>query len=451
MARQPSDLFTHRSATREFLFSRSDDLTDGDAAQNAPGDRHGADDGRLRRRFPDMLDRQALVKAIDAHMASAPTLCAIAVDIEPEMEMIPDDGQPPTLPEVDIAPITALCQDHDGIWAQLCGNRFACAFEIRSAADGHGLANRLLSAYAETSGLTVTIGIAAYPTLDYGRRQVVENAEKALTHAGFFGPGNITAFDAVSLNISGDHCYQTGNITGAVEEFKKGLRLDPADANLHNSLGVCYGVLQDYENALKAFEHAIRLEPRDVMAVYNRGYIHLLMGNRQAALEDFLEADAIEPNVFEVAFHIGQTLMEMGAIEKARTYLETATTLNCRSGPAFKSLGACLDKLGLTKEAIQAYKRTVKINPGDAESLSNLGRLYNQRGESLDVATVLCEQSVKLSPDNGLFRHHLGMVYLNRGKLDLALTEFEMAASLGHDSRPQIDAIQDQMLTANAS
>ena len=105
----------------------------------------------------------------------------------------------------------------------------------------------------------------------------------------------------------------------------------------------------------------------------------------------------------------------------------------------------------MTKEAIQAYKSAVKINPADAESLSILGRLYTSRGESLDVATVLCEQSVRLFPDNGLFRHRLGNVYLNLGKLDHALAEFELAAALGHDSRPQIEATQDRLMAAKAS
>jgi tetratricopeptide (TPR) repeat protein len=313
------------------------------------------------------------------------------------------------------------------------------------------LAQHLLNAFPDAESPPLTIGVAAYPTIDYARTQIVSNAEKALEHAGFFGPGTITGFDAVSLNISGDRHYQTGDIAGAMDEYKQGLLLDPADVNLHNSLGVCHGVLKDFDNALSAFENAIRLSPQEVMAIYNKGYILLLSGNREKALEYLLEADAREPNVFEVIFHIGQTFMEMGAADKARPYLEAATLANSRSGPAFKSLGACLDKLGLTKDAIQAYKNAVKINPGDADSLSLLGRLYSERGESLDVASVLCEQSVRLSPDNGLFRHRLGHVFLNQGKLNHALAEFELAAAMGHDSQPQIEETQDRMTASKAS
>ena len=451
MAGHASNLFKNRSTTQEFLFSRSDDIPDDRHSREVLTARESTTAPSPAPRFSDMQDRQGLVHAIDARMASASTLCAIAVKVEWSAGADADKVDKTGRPEDAVFAIATLCRARKGIWARIGPDRFACVFPHLTAADGHVLAQDLLNAFPEAGNPPFTVGVAAYPTINYVRTTIVKNAEKALEHACFFGPGTITAFDAVSLNISGDRYYQAGDIAGAIGEYKKGLLLDPADANLHNSLGVCHGVLQDFDNALSAFENAIWLCPQEVMAMYNKGYILLLKGNREAALGCFLQADACEPNVFEVVFHIGQTLVEMGATEKARAYLEAATLANNRSGPAFKSLGACLDNLGLTKEAIQAYKRAVKINPCDAESLSLLGRLYTERGESLDVASVLCEQSVRLSPDNGLFRHRLGHVFLNQGKLNHALAEFELAAAMGHDSQPQIEETQDRMTESRAS
>ena len=445
MRKHSQDLFKNRSATQEFLFSHSDDIIDDSNAQQVLPSRDSTGTALPNPCFPDMLDRQGLVHAIETHMASASTLCAIAVKIKWAAGMKTDP------PEDAGTPMATFCRAHHGTWARSGRDRFACVFPHLSAADGQVLAQNLINAFPDAESPSITIGVAAYPNTDTTRIQIVENAEKALEHAGFFGPGTITGFDAVSLNISGDRHYQAGDIAGAIGEFKKGLLLDPADVNLHNSLGVCHGVLKDYDNALSAFENAIRLAPEEVMAIYNKGYILLLQGNREQALECFLEANARETNVFEVIFHIGQTFMEMGAAEKARLFLKAATRANSRSGPAFKSLGACMDNLGLTKEAIQAYKQAVKINPADAESLSILGRLYTERGDSRDVALVLCEQSVRLSPDNGLFRHRLGHAYLNQGKLDHALAEFELAVTMSHDSHPQIEETQDRMMAAKAS
>lgn len=445
------DLFKNRSATQEFLFSHSDErIHTGNDEESAIG----ADDAGtapLARHFPDMLDRQGLIRAIDTHMASASTLVALAIRIEPPVGTTSDNHAGMDILEEALTPVAALSRDHDGRWARIGRERFACVCPHLTGADGQELADRLSTALADTPGLPVTIGVAAYPTINYTRSQIVDNAEKALDHAGFFGPGTVTGFDAVSLNISGDRHYQAGDIAGAMDAFKKGLLLDPSDVNLHNSLGVCHGVLKDYDNALTAFENAIWLAPEEIMPIYNKGYILLLKGKQEQALHCFLKANDREPDVFEVVFHIGQAFMEMDDAEKARPFLEAATRSNSRSGPAFKRLGTCLDKLGLTKEAIQAFKRVVKINPADGDSLSILGRLYARRGESLGVASALCEQSVRLSPDEGVFRHRLGTVYLNQGRLDHALAEFELAVALGHDSRQQIEETRDRMMAAKAS
>lgn len=449
MARPTPDLFRHRGATQDFLFSHSDDII-GEGKQGAGA--HDTDGNvRLAACFSDMLDRQGLADAIDGQMASAPALCALAIGIDWDDRLESDAGSQTDIPEEAITPIADLCRTHGGSWGRIGRNRFACLFINRSASDGQELGRSLLKAYDPAQRWQATIGVAAYPTIDFTRGQTLNNAEKALDHAGFYGPGAVTAFDAVSLNISGDHSYQAGNLSAAIEDFKKGLLLDPADANLHNSLGVCYGIMKDYDKALAAFENAGRLAPEDVLAAYNKGYVLLLKSLKKEALACFLEADALEPDVFEVVFHIGQLYMEMGDVAKALPYLQTATRANTRSGPAFKSLGACLDKQGLTREAIQSYKRTVKINPADAQSLSTLGRLYTQLGESLDVAAVLCEQSVRLSPNDGLFRHRLGRVYLDQGRLEDALAAFELAAALGHDSHREIEKTQDRLLAAKAS
>lgn len=450
MARHTPELFRHRRATQDFLFSPSDDIVDQAKKEELP-DLKTDDNVHLKIRFPEMLDRKGLEEAIACPMASASSLCILAIKVEGDGRSEADRIRQTDISQTQVEPIAHLCLTHGGSWGRIGRNRFAGLFTGRGASDAYQLGQDLLKAVADQPNCRMTIGAAAYPTIHYTRGQTLINAEKALDHAGFIGPGTVTLFDAVSLNISGDHYYQAGNISSAIQEFEMGLRLDPADANLHNSLGVCYGIIKEYDKALAAFDTAGWLDPADVMAVYNKGYMLLLKGLREEALTCFLEANALEADVFEVVFHIGQLFMEMGSVEKARPYLEAATRANSRSGSAFKSLGACLDQQGLTREAIQAYKRTVKINPADAQSLSNLGRLYTQRGESLDVASVFCEQSVRIAPNDGLFRHRLGRVYLDQGKLDQALAAFELAEALGHDSRRQIEETQDRLAAAEAS
>ena len=443
MAKYVPDLFHNRNATQDFLVSQTDDVI-----------HEGKTDpllSTLAADLPDLLDRQGLEKAIDARMASVPNLCVLAIHIDRPRAATSKKAPQQTLADDPIVSLVNHPGARQGIWGRIGPDRFACALADLNVKSGQALAEDLLASVKETGNIDITIGLSVYPTTHFTRSQALENAEKALDHGTFFGPGTVTLFDAVSLNISGDRRYQTGNIKGAIDEFKNGLLIDPTNANLYNSLGVCYGVLKDYDSALAAFEKANGLSPEDVMAIYNKGYILLLKGQKGQALTCLLEANACEPDVFEVVFHIGQIYMEMEQAGNARPFLEAASRSNYRSGAAFRNLGACLNKLGLTKEAIQAYKNAVKINPADALSLSTLGFLYTRRKESLDVAVVLCEQSVRLDPENGDYRHRLGEAYLSQGKLEDALSAFEAAVERGHDSHSQVEATQERLLAAKAS
>lgn len=451
MSRPFNPFYQKRSATNEFLLTRSDDRVSGE--EERATERACAFDGRPpAARFTDMLDRGALMAAIDATFTHAARLCVVAVGIDATGAAMQPNDRPAGDALADLLePIVSACRAKEGLWACLGPCRFAFAFADLDQHGGRLLAEQMQSMLPGEGARMLTAGIAAYPSANDSRSETVLNAEKALMHAGFYGPGRITPFDAVSLNISGDRLYHRGDIRGAIDEYRRGLRLAPADTNLLNSLGVCYGVSNDLDKALDAFETVIWLDPLELMAVYNKGYVLLRQGRRDHALACFLAADALESGVFEVVFHIGQLYLENGSPSEARPYLEAAVKANDRSGSAYRHLGTCLDQLGLTKEAIQAYKAVVKIHPDEAESLATLGRLYAERGESLDVAAVFCGQSVQLEPDNGRYRHHLGRVYLEQGRLDEALAEFELAAALGHDSQEPIEEIQNRLMAAKAS
>lgn len=308
------------------------------------------------------------------------------------------------------------------------------------------LANKINDGLAETRNETVSIGIASYPTLSFDKDQILDHAGKALDHAAFFGPGSTVSFDAVSLNISGDTRYQNGDIDGAIEEFKTALLLDPSDVNVHNSLGVCYGILSDYDNALKEFQEAVRLDPNEVMARYNSGLINMLTGDTEKALQNFLEAGEKEDDTFEITFQTGNVYLKMGKPEKAKKFLEKAVTLDSESGPAFRLLGECYNAMNMTDNAIFAYKKALRQNPNDAESLSALGYLFDLLGENPEITTILCQQSIDIAPENGLFRHRLGNLYLKRNQLEDALEQFQKAHDLGQDSGDMIEKIKRLML-----
>jgi tetratricopeptide (TPR) repeat protein len=346
--------------------------------------------------------------------------------------------------------IDAFCQNAKGVWGQVNQVLFGCFFASCKPPEGLHAANKLREEIRHKTGAPVSIGIATYPQLDYAKGRIIENAHKALRHATFFGPGTCTVFDAVSLNISGDEKYQSGDIEGAVQEFEMGLRLDPSNVNLHNSLGVCFGVLKQYDKAWAAFDAALSLDSREVMALYNAGQVRFMQKRYDEALNYFLQAVDLAEDLYEVAFQIGKLYLQMQNPQQSRPYLEQAAHLNPSLGPPFALLGQCYHDLKMPNQAIAAFKKAIRRNPFDAESLSSLGLLYSEKGENADIATLFCQKSIDIEPENARFYFRLGRLHLKYDRLDEARDAFQEASARGWDATEDIQKIQNQ-LTVKAS
>ncbi len=316
-------------------------------------------------------------------------------------------------------------------WGRVDQGCFACLCPNVGQTQAMELAQELQRGFTLLGNETVSIGLAVFPFWPFERGAVLANAQKALDHAAFFGPNTITPFDAVSLNISADKLYQYGDIEGAVEEFKTAAMVDSQNVNVHNSLGVCYGVQAKLGLAIDAFETAIEINPKDVMATYNLGLAYLKQENRDKALELFLKAHSLDGDNPDIAGHIGICYQEMGQVDKALGYLERAAEKISWGTAVFRALGDCYLEKDLYHKAAKAFEKAIKSHPKDAKSLNTLAHIYGMLGENLEIAIVLAEESVSIDRDKGLYRCRLGKLYLQVGNYDKALEEFRKADELG--------------------
>jgi tetratricopeptide (TPR) repeat protein len=441
MTHKNPELFHHRSSSRQFLFCKSDSMPKDDKVEDISGLKYS----RLSKLFPNILGGKHFVDHAMAVLGASTKFEAMTVKIDTihsQDKTIPMEIDIDLLADVAKA-IDAICKNQNGLWGQLDHDTFGCFFPGKNQTSPLKLADKIKNRLSELRNETVSIGIASFPTINFNKDQIIDNARKALDHAVFFGSDSTVLFDSVSLNISGDTLYQKGDIHGAIKEFNAALMLDSSNVNVHNSLGVCYGVLGDYEKALEEFEEAIRLDPEEAMALYNAGLVNMLTDNSDKALEYFFAADRKESNIFDVAFQTGRLYLKMGKPEQGKKSLEKAIKLNPESGLALRYLGECCAAMNLTDEAVSIYKKVLRQNPNDAESLSALGYLFDLQGENPEITTIFCQQSVDIAPENGLFRYRLGNLYLKRNQLEDALEQFQKADDLGHDSKELIQRVQN--------
>ncbi len=448
MPKEHSGIYHTRESTRHFLHSKAEAEDREKKRRHTPTRIQKA----IKSVYPGLLTDHSFLDHAAEQLSSAKIFACMVFQIDDDVSSDPDQKKSNSASVHKIAAklLDDLCRQHNGTWGLVNSGLFGAFFESKDGPQCLKLTQKYQKTLKNQTDATISVGIAEYPKLDYKPPEMLTSALKALDHAAFLGPDSTAIFDAVSLNISGDKLFDKGDINGSIQEFQKALKLDPSNINVHNSLGVCYGLLGDFDKAKSEFNTAIKLNPNEVMAWYNLGYTRMLAGNRNKALDLFLKANTINQDVFEVAFQTGRLLMEMEQPESGKKFLEHASRLEPKSGAVFRYLGECYTSIGKVPDAIVAHKKAIKNNPSDAASLSAMGCLFDEQGENPEISVMFCQESVQLSPENGLFRYRLGQLYFKQNRLDDALKEFKKAELLGQDASEYITKIQTR-LTAKAS
>jgi tetratricopeptide (TPR) repeat protein len=279
--------------------------------------------------------------------------------------------------------------------------------EIDPEAVGHHIES-IRKKYQECCGddQTINVGVASWPCLDFAKSEITGNCLKALLHSSYLGPGTTVVFDHLSLNVSGDFFFEEGDYRTAIREYRRGLRLQPGDLNLINSLGVTLVECGQERQAAACFQEVLAKEPANYMALVNLGHVQHTLGRKQKALECFERAyQVLDPtNVApqELLLPLGKLYAEFGEHAKALAVFEhlKACPGSEKEFLLYRLFGQSFLETGQPEEAIKACQRALQLFPQDSISLSTLGLLYVEQGEGDDVGLTLCRKALALDNFN---------------------------------------------------
>ena len=108
---------------------------------------------------------------------------------------------------------------------------------------------------------------------------------------------------------------------------------------------------------------------------------------------------------------------------------------------SWKVLAAALKQNGRIDESLVASKKSVQLNPQDAEAYYNLGIVTQDLGR-LDEAEAIYKKAITLKPDHKTY-NNLGIVMQELGRLDEAEASYKKATTLKPDF---IQAIKNRWL-----
>ena len=203
------------------------------------------------------------------------------------------------------------------------------------------------------------------------------------------------------LIAKGKECLAQNDYVGAISALREASEREPGYADVRHLLGVSLGLAGQPEAALEEFDRALALNPAYVEAHLNRAIMLNELGRYEEAREAFRRAwdsdhSADRPYARSVSARLANMHMELGDL-----YAD----------------------LGSYSDAVDQYKKAVRLRSDFLDIRNKLARALMERG-GLDEARKELDSILDEHPDYTDARVNLGLVHYRAGRHDDAAAEW---------------------------
>lgn len=267
-------------------------------------------------------------------------------------------------------------------------------------------------------------------------------------------------FQAIDILANCD--MEAGHRDKAIEGFKKLIEMAPENPRGYQLMGLVYAYGQNYDESdaylTQALDrstlaldvigllaqnrmtqknysgaHALIQEqlkvpkatPRFLATLHKlSGDVYLAEKNKELALAAFQRAMDTDADFQPPYYAVARIHMETGNPDKAIEQYTQLLEKNPDLITAHMMLGILMDAKGLYEEGAMHYRKALDTRPRYAPAANNLAWHLIQRTDQVDEALSWARVAREVLPENSAIMDTLGLIYLKKGLVDSAITEF---------------------------
>ncbi len=230
-------------------------------------------------------------------------------------------------------------------------------------------------------------------------------------------------------NALGWALFQEGKPSEAVAEYQRALAVDPDYVKAHNNIALALIELGRLDEAAHHFKRSVELEPNaDIYS--DLGFVMDRKGKTIKAMSYYRKALDIDPRAGQAHFNLAAALARSGDLEGAARHYQ-AVLDNAPSAEARNGLGYVLAKQGRIDEAVAQFEEAIRNDPAYLPAYKNLARNLEKQGKLSEVLSYF-HSRLEQQPDPQ-FYNELGLILVKLDRKEEARRQFELALTIAPD------------------
>ena len=222
---------------------------------------------------------------------------------------------------------------------------------------------------------------------------------------------------ALRHNERGLSLFSKGDLEGAIKAYQEAIHSNPKLAAAHNNLGSAYFAAGRFEEAAAAFRGACELDAGYGQAFFNLALTQLKLGHEK-------EANEILDAALNAYNSSGEANLKAGRLKEAEEAFRGMLQIDPENAPGLVGLGSVFNAAGRYEEAAQNIRRVAERNPTNAAAHESLAEsLYGL--QKYEEAAISAERAIKLIPDFPDALYLAGLARASLGQRDAALAHLE--------------------------